>query len=55
MGGQMILIIGVAMMAAGIAVVFAARRFPARRAVLERCGAYVFLGGIAVWGIAFAV
>jgi hypothetical protein len=51
----MTIIIGVTMMVAGIGVVFSARIFPKQRDVVERCGFYIFLAGLGIWAITFAI
>lgn len=51
----MAIIIGVILMVAGIGVVFTSHLFPAQREGVERCGIYVFLAGLVIWAIAWAV
>ncbi len=48
-------IIGVIMMLAGIGGVFGGRLFPAQRELVERCGIYVFLAGLGIWAMAWAI
>jgi len=54
-----ILINGTIMVLLGIALVIYASDFPSRsrtrRKMWERCGGYLFLAGIALWGVAFSV
>jgi len=47
-----IIIIGTIMMFAGIGAIFSAYLFPARHRVLQRCGTYLFIAGMVMWGIA---
>jgi hypothetical protein len=49
-----IIIIGTIMMFSGVGVIYSAYSFPARRKVFERCGAYLILAGLTMWGIAMA-
>ncbi len=51
----MAIIVGVIMMVAGIGIVFGGRLFPAQRDIVERCGIYVFLAGLGIWAIAWAI
>jgi len=51
----MAIIIGVILMVTGIGVVFSGRLFSARREIVERCGLYVFLAGLGIWAIAWAI
>jgi hypothetical protein len=51
----MAIIIGVIMMITGGGVVFSGRVFPAQREIVERCGIYVFLAGLGLWTIAWAI
>ena len=51
----MAVIIGVIMMVVGIGVVFSGRIFPAQREIVERCGIYVFLAGLGIWAITWAI
>jgi len=48
-------IIGVIMMLAGIGGVFSGRLFPAQRDLVERYSIYVFLAGLGIWAIAWAI
>jgi len=51
----MAIIIGVMLILAGIGVVFSGRVFSAQREIVERCGVYVFLSGLGLWAIAWAI
>jgi hypothetical protein len=47
-----VMINGVLMMFFGTGTVFGSRAFPTRSDILERVGSYLFIAGVAVWGIA---
>ncbi len=51
----MAIIVGVILMVAGIGIVFTSHLFPAQRDLVERCGIYVFLAGLGIWAIAWAI
>ena len=50
-----VLINGIVMMFFGTGTVFGSRAFPPRREIWERVGSYMFIAGVAVWGIAFTI
>lgn len=44
--------ISIVVMALGVVMVLAARRFPARRVMLEQWGAGIFIASLVLWGLA---
>jgi drug/metabolite transporter (DMT)-like permease len=51
MRSRWLLYIGILAMALGVAMVLGARRFPARRRMLEQWGAIIFIGSLVLWGL----
>jgi hypothetical protein len=51
MRSRWLLYISIIAMALGVAMVLSARRFPARRRVLEQWGAIIFIGSLVLWGL----
>lgn len=51
----MAVIIGVMLILAGIGVVFSGRIYSAQREIVECFGIYVFLAGLGLWAIAWAI
>ena len=51
MRSRWLLYLSVLIMALGVVLVLAARRFPARRVMLEQWGAGIFIGSLVLWGL----